>query len=133
MNENQLNNIREEIREKIGINVKGSTTPTKPRKSLSFWFDNFNRSNGPVFSIRPSGLKRHVISIGFGSYAATCIEHIKKTATQESYSLAYAFIEELDKKFKVKINNSPFHDNWKIERLWLYGLAYHMLVTNGLK
>ena len=115
MNENQLNKIREEIREKIGINVKGSTTPTKPRKSLSFWFDNFNRSNGPVFSIRPSGLKRHVISIGFGPYAATCIEHIKNTATQESYSLAYAFIEELDKVFNVKVNDSPFHDNWKID------------------
>ena len=115
MNENQLNNIREEIIEKIGINVKGSTTPTKPRKSLSFWFDNFNRSNGPVFSIRPSGLKRHVISIGFGPYAAACIEHIKNTATEESYSLAYAFIEELDKKFNVKINDSPFHDNWKID------------------
>jgi 5-methylcytosine-specific restriction protein A len=115
MNENQLNNIKEEIQEKIGINVKCSTTPTKPRKSLSFWFENFNRSNGPVFSIRPSGLKRHVISIRFGSYAVACIEHIKNTATQESYSLAYAFIEELDKKFNVKVNDSPFYNNWKVD------------------
>jgi 5-methylcytosine-specific restriction protein A len=115
MNEHQLKKISEEIREKIGINVKSSIAPTKPRKSLLFWFENFNRSNGPVFSIRPSGLKRHVIAIGFGPYASTCIEHINNTATQESYSLAYALIEVLDKKFTVKVNDSEFHDNWKID------------------
>jgi len=115
MNEKQLIIIRKEIREKIGINVKGELKSTKPRKSLSFWFDNFNRSDGPVFSIRPSGLKRHVISIEFGSYAATCIEHIKKTATQESYTLAYAFIEQLDKNFNVKLNGDPIQKNWKID------------------
>ena len=115
MNENQLITIKEEIREKIGISVKGELKHTTPRKSLSFWFDNFNRSDGPVFSIRPSGLKRHVISIEFGPYAATCIEHIKNTATQESYSLAYAFIEQLDKKFNVKLNGNPIQNNWKID------------------
>ena len=115
MNENHLTKIKDEIHEKIGINVKGSINPTKPRKSLSFWFDNFNRGDGPVFSIRPSGLKRHVISIEFGPYAATCIEHIKHSATQESYSLAHAFMEQLDKKFDVKLNDKNIESNWKID------------------
>lgn len=115
MNENQLIKLRDEIRYKIGINVKGSIKLTKPRKSLSFWFDNFNRSDGPIFSIRPSGLKRHVISVEFGPYAATCIDHIKRLATQEAYSLAYALIEQLDKKFDIKLNDKSIVSNWKID------------------
>ena len=115
MNESQLIKIKDDIREKIEINVEGSLNPAEHRKGLSFWFDNFNRGNGPVFSIRPSGLKRHIISIKFGPYAMTCVEHIKNSANHESYSLAYALIEQLDKNFGVKLNGVPIKSNWKID------------------
>lgn len=115
MNENQLKAIKEEIYGKIGINVEGFLNPSEPRKGLSFWFENYNRGNGPVFSIRPSGLKRHIVSIKFGAYASTCIEHIKNHASEESYDLAYAFIEQLDNKYDVKLNGNLVEKNWRVD------------------
>ena len=115
MNEKQLDVVKETISEKIGINVEGFVNPAEPRKGLSFWFDNFTRSNGPVFSIRPSGLKRHIVSIKFGAYASTCIEHIKIHASEETYDLAYAFIEQLDNKYDIKLNGNPVKKNWRVD------------------
>jgi len=115
MNELQVVKLRDNIREKYGLNVEGLIDPASPRKSILFWFDNYNRGNGPVFSIRPSGLKRHVVSLKFGPYAADCIEHIKKISTQESYAIAYAFVEQLVEKFNVKLNGNPIENDWKID------------------
>jgi len=115
MNEHQLVKIKDRIREKAGINVEGEIGPASPRKSLLFWFDNFNRGNGPVFSIRPSGLKRHIILLEFGPYAADCIEHIKTRSTQESYAIAYAFVDQLAEQFDVKLNDNPIKSNWQID------------------
>jgi len=115
MNKYQLNEIKKDIFKKIGINVEGYVNQSGSRTGLSFWFDNFNRGNGPVFTIRPSGLKRHVISLEFGPYAAPCIEHIKLNADAETYALAYTFIEQLDGLYAVKINNKPLEDTWHID------------------
>ncbi len=133
MNESQLIKITDEIYEKTGITVESSITSGKPRKSLMFWFDNFNRSNGPVFSIRPSGLNWHIISIEFGPYAAACIEHIKNKATHDSYSLAYAFIEQLDEKYNVKLNGEIIKKNWKIDTGFSIQVSLKNLNQNDLE
>jgi 5-methylcytosine-specific restriction protein A len=114
MTELQIEKICALILLQIGIEVRGAKKPSGVRKGLSFWFKNYNRSNGPIFSIRPSGLKRHVISLSFGPYATPCLEHINKTATNEAYLVAYAFIGQLDEKFEVKINDFPLQSNWII-------------------
>lgn len=115
MNEALLKIITNRIYEKIGVGVKGFINPAEPREGLSFWFENYNRGNGPVFTIRPSGLKRHLVSMKFGAYAAPCIEHIKNNAGKDAYALAYSFFEQLAEKFDLKINDKPPDENWKIE------------------
>lgn len=115
MKESEIANISSLIRLKIGAHVRGAKDSSGARAALSFWFENYNRSDGPIFSIRPSGLKRHVISLAFGVYAAPCIEHIKDNATPEAYLLAYAFVNQLDKAFEVKLNDNPPEESWKIE------------------
>ena len=103
-----------QISKSIGTGMRGSINASEARQGLSFWFDNYNRSNGPVFSIRPSGLKRHIVSLKFGAYASPCIKHIHDRATQDDYALAYAFMDQLESSFDLKINNSQHDHNWRV-------------------
>ncbi len=95
--------IAGQINKKIGVSICGAKNRLGPRQGLSFWFENYNRGNGPLFSIRPSGFKRHIVSVEFGPYAGPCVEHIQNRATQEDFQLAYAFISHLKEHFTVAI------------------------------
>jgi 5-methylcytosine-specific restriction enzyme A len=99
---------------KLGIKVHGAVNPTSRRQGVSFWFDGYSRGSGPLFTIRPTGLKRHQVNIIFGSYSAPCIKHIESHASDEEYKLAHAFTEQLKKDFEVKINNNEIDAAWKI-------------------
>lgn len=116
MNVSQIEKIRNLIHRKIGVHVSGAKNPLEARNGLSFWFENYHRSEGPIFSIRPSGLKRHIITLKFGAYAAPCIEHINKQATPEAYLLAYAFLNQLAKNYAVKLNGSPLDGIWSVSQ-----------------
>lgn len=114
MDDKEIELIVTQIRKKIGVQMKGASNPFEARQGLSFWFENYNRSNGPIFSIRPSGLKRHAVSLKFGAYAASCIKHIEERASNDDYALAYAFIEQLNDAFDVSVNGSSCYQNWNI-------------------
>jgi 5-methylcytosine-specific restriction enzyme A len=116
MNEKEIRRICNQALERIGVAVRGAKDPTNPRSGLSFWFENYNRSNGPIFSIRPSGLKRHIISVKFGVYASACIDHISTRATTEAYSVAYALVKQLDHQFDTRLNKGELVSNWKVDR-----------------
>ncbi len=116
MKESEIESICKLIHDAIGAHVQGAKNPSGARAGLSFWFENYTRSEGPIFSIRPAGLKRHVISLTFGTYSAPCIEHINSNASSEAYLLAYAFINQLNDTFEVTLNNSPLDDEWKISK-----------------
>ncbi|EPJ56196.1 MAG: hypothetical protein OFPI_00870 [Osedax symbiont Rs2] len=114
MNKSQIITICELIERNIGVKVNGAYDPTEARSGLLFWFENYNRSNGPVFSIRLLGLKRHKVSLKFGSYAGPCVEHIINEATPEAILTANAFIEQLSDSWDVEINGAPCNRDWII-------------------
>lgn len=114
MDDREIESISAQIRKSMGANMRGCMNSSEARQGLSFWFDNYNRSNGPTFSIRPSGLKRHIVSLKFGPYAASCIEHIQNRATLDDYALAYAFTNQLASSFDLQINGSLSTPDWQI-------------------
>lgn len=114
MDELYIPDITSLLEDKIGVEMRGSRDPLETRKGLIFWFANYNRGNGPVFSIRPTGLKRLVITFKFGAYAAACVDHTKSHASHEDFLLANAFFEQLDHEYDLRINGEPFGPNWEI-------------------
>jgi|TARA_Y100001001_G_scaffold49336_1_gene45440 5-methylcytosine-specific restriction protein A len=114
MDDHAIEAIATQINERIGAKMRGSRNLSEPRQGLSFWFENYNRGSGPIFSIRPSGLKRHTVSFKFGPYAAPCIEHIRNRAAQEDYALASAFIEQLRQSYHLKINGESSKVDWEV-------------------
>ncbi len=114
MDDKEIGAIIDQIRARTGALLHGARNPSEARQGLSFWFHNYNRGNGPIFSIRPSGLKRHIVSLKFGPYAAPCIKHIKNRAGQDDYALAYAFIEQINSSFDLNISGSKPFSGWKV-------------------
>ncbi|USD38001.1 HNH endonuclease [Ferrimonas sp. SCSIO 43195] len=94
--------------------MRGYQDQAEARQGLSFWFYNYNRSSGPIFSIRPAGLKRHTVSLKLGPYAAPCVEHIQNRATHDDYAFAYAFTEKLKGSFDLKINGLQPEAGWQV-------------------
>lgn len=60
------------------------------RSGMEVWFHPWNRREGPVFRIRPTGLNRHRVSMDFGSSSQFCLNRIadrKKEQTQLATAL----------------------------------------------
>lgn len=104
----QLNNL-------LGVKMTGSVDLRGPRQGLTFWFENYTRSSGPTFSIRPFGLKRHKVSFRFGSYAAPCIHHIQERATDDDYALAKALLVQLSQSYELNINDALLEQDWSVK------------------
>ncbi len=113
--EQNIENITRLIFEKIGVVTKGALKPAGPRQGLSFWFENYTRGEGPIFSIRPGGLKRHIVSVEFGPYASPCIDHIKARTNDEAYSIAHAFVAQLAEHYDVEIDGVPTTNDWTVQ------------------
>lgn len=105
MNEGWIKLAIDCIWDKTRIPMQGVLDTRERRIGVSFWFINYTRSNGPVFSIHPFGLKRHSISMRFGPYAASCVEHIKSRASSDDYNLANAFIDQIGERVEINRYN----------------------------
>jgi|TARA_B110000908_G_scaffold10129_1_gene12183 5-methylcytosine-specific restriction protein A len=121
MNDILIKKIVEIIDSEVGVTVRGSEDPTGDRSGLAFWFENYNRGSGPVFTIKPTGLKRHTVSLRFGPYAKDCIDHINDKGHKEAFQLLDIFIEELSKNHEVlvsgceSLSNSSISVDFKVD------------------
>ena len=102
MNKKWIKVAVERIWEKTRIEMHAIVDTRSRREGAAFWFSTYSRSNGPVFSIHPYGLKRHSISMMFGNYASACIQHIREHANIETYVLANALIGEVGRRVTVE-------------------------------
>ncbi|KGM06942.1 Hnh endonuclease [Methylophaga thiooxydans] len=109
-----IENIKALVQRNIGVSVNGSMGKTHPRKEIIFWFSNYNRGNGPVFTIRPQGLSRHLVTVRFGPYSSPCIQHIQENAGEDAYETAYAFTESLAKSLSIKVNGKEDLLGWAV-------------------
>jgi len=108
MLEDHIDPLKELIRSELGVEVSAALNPLESRKGLSFWFENYSRSGGPIFSIRPSGLKRHHISVKFGTYSSGCVEHINNRITEDSLLTVQALISQIAENHSVEVNSSKY-------------------------
>ncbi|MDA7524930.1 HNH endonuclease [Verrucomicrobia bacterium] len=86
------------------------------RAGLRVYFDGYTKNQGPVFKIRPRGLKRHLVSLSFGSYAAECIQHIQQNANDEQWAVARGLIEKLNSQYALDFSGKHSLDAWKVDK-----------------
>jgi 5-methylcytosine-specific restriction protein A len=112
--EAEIHGVRGTVYNAIGVEVKARVDASQSRQGLLIWFSNYTRQGGPLFEIRPSGLKRHTVSLSFGSYARECIEHIKARANEEHYSTARAFLDNLGERYDLSLGVGEAVGSWTV-------------------
>lgn len=115
MDISELQAIKLEIFHVIGVKVDGRIDSSGPRKGLVMWFENYTSQQGPRFSIRPSGLKRHTIVTKFGNYSKDCIKHIIARANRDDYQTALAHISTLEHSKGITLTSSGNFGSGNIE------------------
>lgn len=108
--------IQESVLDQTGVLLNVSDQRQKGlRRSFFTWIDGYTKQDGPIFEIRPHGLKRIKITATMGVFSLPCIKVMQK-ASEESVNLSRSLIKELSKSPDVTVSVSPNQtlENWVV-------------------
>lgn len=77
-----------------GVAVSVAPDESSARSGLEVWFHPWNKREGPLFRIRPTGLNRHQVSMDFGKNSQFCLNRIAERK-EEQTQLASALLDSL--------------------------------------
>ena len=106
--------IRETVAERTGAAIALETGPDGVQKGLNLRFDDLTRNGGPLVTLRPSGLKRHRVTVRFGNYAAAIVSQMME-APPERVTLARALVRSVDGTAAVSFLGAMNLDTWMID------------------
>lgn len=106
--------LQQVILEATQAAVEVSKDTSGARTGLRVHFRGWTRQGGPVLSLTPSGLNRHIVELRFGDYARPCIAHIEENANDEQYAVARALVAQLAEQFETEIQPENDLENWTV-------------------
>lgn len=113
MIEAKANLIRATVAEQTGAAIALDAGPDGVQKGLELRFSDLTRNEGPLITLRPSGLKRHLVTVRFGSYSASIIRQIG-TATKEQVELARALLRSVGDVATLSFPEGMDPEKWEI-------------------
>lgn len=105
--------IRKTVVEQTGAAISLDMGPDGVQKGLELRFSDLTRNEGPLVTLRPSGLKRHRVTVRFGNYSASIIRQIVQ-ATTEQVELARALVKSVDGAAMLSFPEDMNPDTWTI-------------------
>ena len=96
-----------------GAEISAQIKKPKKRSELHLWFSDIGKSKGPVFTIKPSGLNRHNISLQFRTYSDQFINQIKN-ASIEQIKLSQNLLNLALSDKSTVLKSSQLPENWTI-------------------
>lgn len=108
--------IRDELEQGTGARIGAEVDSDGLQKGVLIWFDDLGRNKGPELTLRPEGLKRHGVSVEFGTFAMETIRQMQ-SADQEAVQLSRALIQTVSRTARVEILPSQSLDDWKISEV----------------
>ncbi|WP_306258419.1 HNH endonuclease [Pararhizobium sp. IMCC21322] len=106
--------IGQTIAKRTGADIAIDAAPEGLQKGLSIRFADLNKNGGPLITLRPSGLHRHKVSLGFGSYSGSVVSCIAQ-ANPEQITLARALVRSIDVAATLAFPSSMDVDSWVID------------------
>ncbi|MDA7646960.1 HNH endonuclease [Akkermansiaceae bacterium] len=85
------------------------------RSGLDAWFYPWEKREGPIFSIKPYGLKRHAVRMSFGKSSRPCIARISRRS-REQKELARAMLSTLEDRKSSMSTEISAEVSWYSER-----------------
>ena len=108
--------IQESVLDETGVLLNVSDPRQRGlRRSFSTWIDGYTKQDGPVFEIRPHGLRRVKISATMGVFSIPCIK-VMQNASEDSLNLSRSLLKDLSREPDVSIAISPHQnlENWVV-------------------
>jgi 5-methylcytosine-specific restriction protein A len=105
--------IRETVEKRTGATIELNEKADGVQKGLEIRFGDLTRNEGPLVTLRPSGLRRHLVSLRFGSYSASVVEQISQ-ADAERVDLARALVRSIDDAATLSFPDATDAETWLI-------------------
>ena len=102
--------IRQEIEEGTGAAIGLSVDTSGTFAAMRIWFADLSERHGPVAELRPHGLRRHKVTLGFGSYSGAVLRQIG-AASAEDTRLAQALIASIAPDIELDFG-TQCSENW---------------------
>jgi 5-methylcytosine-specific restriction enzyme A len=125
MNDETTDRIRGILQTRTGIDAHVSLSKFNGRESIVAVLSAYTSQGGPVFTLSPSGLRRHKVSFRFGNYSKPCICQINQFANKEQHILARALIDEIRTSCDVKVHEINKEGEWVISE------DFNIVATRG--
>lgn len=106
--------IRETVEERTGAAIMLDEKTDGVQKGLEIRFDDLTRNGGPLVTLKPSGLKRHLVSLRFGSYSGAVVEQIAQ-ADAEKIDLARALVRSIGGVATLAFSDAMDAGSWTID------------------
>lgn len=105
--------LKEVLEHGIGADIVVEVDNSGLRTSLRTYFSGLTQHQGPVCTIIPTGLKRHTVSITFGSFSLPCIAQMQG-AGEENVAIARGLIQQVARSHRVEISPIQKLDSWTV-------------------
>lgn len=105
--------IQETVEKQTGARIELDEKSDGVQKGLDIRFGDLTKNEGPLLTLRPSGLRRHLISLRFGSYSASVVEQIAR-ADVERVSLARALVRSINDAATLSFPEAMDAETWAI-------------------
>lgn len=86
--------IRREIEEGTGAGIDLAIDASGTFSAMRIWFSDLDERHGPVAELRPYGLRRHRVTLAFGSFSGAVLRQIA-SASPEDTRLAQALVSSI--------------------------------------
>jgi len=95
-----------------GTGISFELSSIEGRTSIKMWFDDLGRPRSPIITMRPSGIKRHIVELGFGTNAKPTLQQIEQSSS-EAYDVANSLITSTQKYCEIK-SSFELNNKWNV-------------------
>jgi 5-methylcytosine-specific restriction enzyme A len=88
------NLIRREIEEGTGAGIGLTIDASGTFSAMRIWFSDLDERHGPVADLRPYGLRRHRVTLAFGSFSGAVLRQIANSSPEDT-RLAQALVTSI--------------------------------------
>lgn len=105
--------ILREVGEGTGAGISLEEDRSGVQSGIRLWFSDLPRSQGPIVTLRPTGLNRLEARLSFGNFASATIAQMSR-AKPEEIQLARALVASVARSADVSISGGQALDDWTI-------------------
>jgi 5-methylcytosine-specific restriction protein A len=104
--------IRREIEEGTGAKIGLSVDASGTFSAMRIWFADLSERHGPVAELRPHGLRRHKVTLRFGSFSGAVLRQIGEASTEDT-RLAQALVATIAPEVELDFGTQS-RESWAV-------------------